>query len=72
MQIYQGAGDDIAGAFGLGSIAAFMIDASILIPAAAALFAPILKDLTNKVIIPYFRKRFKIKPENDQKDNANE
>ena len=69
-QLYQSSANDIALAATSGSLTAVMMDGSILIPAAVSLFAPILKDMIHKVIIPLFRKKLKIKPENDVKEEA--
>jgi len=56
----------IGGASGI--LTAAILDASILIPIITTLLIPFLKDFGEKVIIPYFRKKFKIKDQND-KDN---
>lgn len=67
LQVYQNSADDIITGAGFGTIAAGILDASILIPAAVALLAPILKDLVTNVFIPYLRNRYNITSEDDIK-----
>ncbi len=66
-EIYNNAGDDMAiGCFsGISVIQLFQIPASVWVPVLTTLLIPFAKDFGNKIIIPYFRKRFKIGKDND-------
>jgi hypothetical protein len=66
-QLYSNAGDDMAiGCFsGITVIELFSIPSSVWLPILTTLLIPFGKDFGNKIIIPYFRKKFKIDKKND-------
>jgi hypothetical protein len=66
--LFLNAGDDMAiGCFsGITAIELFEIPASVWVPIITTLFIPFAKDFGNKIIIPYFRRKFKIDKENNE------
>jgi hypothetical protein len=66
-QLYSQSADDMAiGCFsGVSVIQLFSIPSSVWVPILTTLLIPFAKDFGNKIIIPFFRKRFKIDEKND-------
>jgi hypothetical protein len=52
-----------------GTIAAIALDTDVIIPILASLLVPFLKDFGNEIVIPYFKKKFKLIDKRKRKED---